>query len=92
MPPPFTNFTYLFEIVMPSDRKVVNYSFSGLVVLGFVHETGSEFGPAEVHWLEGSRKANSIPYEDLEKLQQKDLPNEEGVTSRCGIMVHLPKE
>ena len=78
------NYTYLFEIVAPGDRKVVNYPFSGLVLLGAISLfSGREYPPedvfeAEREWMGWVRLPRQLPYEELEILRAKDLDNEEG--------------
>ena len=75
-------FTYLFEIVYPQDKKVVNYSESGLVLLGIIDNDTAEEGSPEEHeffpFLKNCRDAKKIEYESLESLQKKDIANEEG--------------
>ena len=41
-------FRYICEVIIPEDRKVVRYDFSGLVLLGAIDEEGNEFPPHEV--------------------------------------------
>ncbi len=73
--------TYLFEIVMPQDKKVVYYGWSGLVLLGMNStDFPGDYPPNYllVRWLKDAKVCLGVPYEDLEKLREKDIPNEEG--------------
>lgn len=73
-------YNYIFEVIIPEDKKVVNYNWSGLIFLGFTRLfDGAEF-PPELHlqWLQGHRVVKEYTYDDLEKLQAEDIPNEEG--------------
>ena len=73
-------FNYIFEVIIKEDKKVVDYDFEGLVFLGYVRlEDGTDYGPDnQVRWLKGYRVAKELEYEDLEKLQARNLDNEEG--------------
>lgn len=77
-------FTFLFEIVYPQDRKVVNYQDSGLVLLGAINNnTGLEYNPESVmsgfRWIKGIRCAVQEEFlNNIETIANLDLPNEEG--------------
>ena len=73
-------FNYIFEVVIPEDRKVVDYDFSGLVFLGYVRlQDGCEFAPTDkIRWLKDYRVAKELEYSDLAELQSRDLENQEG--------------
>ena len=74
--------THLFEIIYPENRIVVNYDFSGLVLLAIRHtDTGEE---VELHdtifksFSDKIRIAKRIQNTDLAMLQEMDAPNSEG--------------
>jgi RNA ligase len=75
-------FNFIYEVIVPEDRKVVSYDFSGLIFLGYTRLLdGAEFEPyKQFTWFSEDlvRTAKEHAYEDLEKLQAQDLPNEEG--------------
>ena len=73
-------FNYIFEVIIREDKKVVDYDFEGLVFLGYVKtEDGSEYAPdSQLRWIKGHKVARELEYEDLEKLQARNLDNEEG--------------
>jgi RNA ligase len=79
-----SEYSYLFEVITHFDKKVVNYDFQGLVFLGGVNlRTATEFAPYECfcgmnNWLPGVFLPKKMEYEDLKKLQEKNLDNEEG--------------
>jgi RNA ligase len=75
--------SFIFEVIIPEDRKVVDYDYSGLVLLGAVDRDGKEYSPecAEHYvstWLKDYKVVKEYAYEDLETLQAKNIPNEEG--------------
>ncbi len=69
--------TYLFEIIYPQNRIVVNYDFSGLVLLGVQwNETGQ---PAVGTLFPGNmRTAVQVPYASQPELKALNTKNEEG--------------
>jgi RNA ligase len=75
--------TYLFEIVYPEDKKVVNYPYSGLVLLGAIDPNGDEWPPDSIV---AQTVLNYFPvkiakryeYQELEKLQAQEEDNAEG--------------
>ncbi len=75
-------FSYIFEVVIPEDKKVVDYNFSGLVLLGYTRLfDAAEFEPYRQYtWFpDGAvRMAKEYTYEDLEELQKKEIDNFEG--------------
>lgn len=80
-------FNYIFEVIIPEDRKVVKYNFSGLVLLGATDkETAEEYNPESVaiglKWLKNFKVAHKYyfqgEYNDLSLLAEKDTPNQEG--------------
>ncbi len=72
-------YTYLFEIIYPKNRIVVNYDFSGLVLIAVRHtESGAEVIVYR-DFLQGLvRMPKEIPPTDLEMLSKMDNPNSEG--------------
>jgi RNA ligase len=75
--------SFIFEVIIPEDRKVVDYDYSGLVLLGAIDRDGKEYSPecAEHYvstWLKDYKVVKEYAYEDLETLQAKNIPNEEG--------------
>lgn len=76
--------TYVFEIIYPSNRIVVDYGAkSDLTLLGVVdNETGADLGfPEGVEDL-GFPLVEEIPYIPPKKLKALDIPNEEGYVIR----------
>lgn len=89
--------TYLFEIIYPSNKIVVAYDFSGLVLLGAYHEDGYEYERYELEELRDSTGVklvevrNFSTVEDmLEKAKQLSV-NEEGwvLTYPCGYRIKI---
>lgn len=80
------NLTWLFEIIYPENRIVVNYDFSGLVLLGARDiETGDEYFPEDLLEWHG-RKTTHFRYETLrEALEASPRPNAEG------FVIYLPE-
>lgn len=75
--------SFIFEVIIPEDRKVVDYDYSGLVLLGAINSKGKEYDAYSadgfcMNWLKGYRTVKEYDYEDLGVLQAKNLPNEEG--------------
>lgn len=80
MPPKWSKgFTPLFEIIYPENRIVVEYDFSGLVLIGMVNiETGAEMSYHELNKvakLHGLRCAESV---ETPLSYQNDTTNREG--------------
>lgn len=79
-----TRMNYVFEVIIPEDRKVVEYEFFGLVLLGAVDKVnGTEYLPSSAslsvsRWLRDFREIKQYDYEDLDVLQKKDIENQEG--------------
>ena len=73
-------YNYIFEVVIYEDKKVVDYDFSGLVFLGRTRlDDAAEFdNDVSLPWLTDYRVAKELQYEDLEKLQARNINNEEG--------------
>lgn len=73
--------TYLFEIIYPENRIVVNYNFSALILLEMIDtKTGVSEQPHVVA-LEEPKKlifVKQVPPTDLENLAKMDFPNSEG--------------
>jgi RNA ligase len=68
--------TFLFEIIYPENRIVVNYDYSGLVLLA-VHDIETGVGTApQYHPL--FPVAKKFKYEPLSHLKKHDRANEEG--------------
>lgn len=68
--------TYLFEIIYPQNRIVVNYNFSGLVLLTAIsNETGKDTFPGFDTLIDQVRR---IPLTDIDALSALDEPNSEG--------------
>lgn len=83
------HFTFLFEIVYPDNRIVVDYGgFEGLILLGAVHmRTGDHLGPEDAKGLLGwtERVAETFPYRTLkEALEAPPRDNAEGLVIRQG--------
>lgn len=81
--------TYLFEIIWNRDKKVVNYDFEGLVLLGSIdNSTAIEYLPEwvfkdERDWMGNTKVVTRlISYDrdsyDLGRLQELNTENEEG--------------
>lgn len=81
-PKPYGNErTHLFEIIYPENRIVVDYDFSGLVHLATLDtKTG-----VQVRDIMPVKRAEKIPYSDIETLQKMDKPNSEG------FVIYYPK-
>lgn len=77
------NYNFIFEVIIPEDRKVVEYDFSGLVFLGSTNKvTGREY-PPEVNtytfqFLKDVPRPVIFNYESLEKLATQNEDNREG--------------
>jgi hypothetical protein len=72
--------TFLFEIIYPENRIVVNYDFSGLVFLASIDiRTGKQI-PRKMQGtlMNMIRDAKEIPYTDMPTLEKMDEPNSEG--------------
>lgn len=78
--------TWLFEIIYPENRIVVDYDFSGLVLLGARDiESGDEYFPEDLLEWKG-RKATRFRYKTLrEALKASPRPNAEG------FVIYLPE-
>lgn len=81
-----TNFTYLFEIIYPENRIVVNYDFSGLVLLAAIHTAkGTEMWFDEDHPIRKQfRLRKTYDGRDIASLKELNIPNSEG------FVVHYP--
>lgn len=75
---PTPGITDLFEIVIPWNRIVVNYDFSGLVHL--VSHKNDSLQPIKFNYslYPAVRKPRYYPYTNLESLAAMDEPNSEG--------------
>src|SRR3990167_4511906 len=74
--------TYIFEIIAPWNRIVVNYDFSGLVHLASINtETG-----LQVDSIMPVAKVKTIAVNDVQELMKLDEPNSEG------FVIFYPKE
>jgi len=83
------DFTFLFEIIYPTNRIVVDYgSFEGLVLLGAVEiVTGHAMGPNEAAALLGwqGMVTEVMPYKSInDVLAADDRENTEGYVIRAG--------
>jgi RNA ligase len=78
--------TWLFEIIYPENRIVVEYDFSGLVLLGARNiEDGDEYFPEDLLEWHG-RKTTHFRYHTLrEALEAPPRPNAEG------FVIYLPE-
>lgn len=78
--------TWLFEIIYPENRIVVDYDFSGLVLLGARHtDSGDEYFPEDLLEWKG-RKTTHFRYHTLrEALEASPRPNAEG------FVIYLPE-
>lgn len=86
---PLKSTTYLFEIIYPENRIVVNYDFQGLVFLAAIDtESGVQRKLEAVDWdgIYNVKLANIIPANDIEELANLDLPNSEG------FVIYYPEE
>lgn len=76
------SYTHLFEIIYPENRIVVNYDFSGLVLIAIVPIHGQyEITMHDSIWNSYSpamRIVKTIPNTNLEELAKMDEPNSEG--------------
>ncbi len=73
--------TFLFEIIYPENRIVVNYNYSGLVLLEMIDtKTGKSEQPVVVSMEQPKnlRLPKQIPSTDLATLSTMDEPNNEG--------------
>lgn len=80
--------TFLFEIIYPENRIVVNYDFSGLVFLASIDmRTGKQI-PRKMKGtlMDMIRDAKEIPFTSIEELQKLDEPNSEG------FVLYYPEE
>lgn len=69
--------TYLFEIIYPQNRIVVNYDFSGLVLLDIIDtETGKRTYPSIVY--PQVQKIQVYEFSSYEVLKALNTPNSEG--------------
>lgn len=90
-------YTFLFEIVYPENRIVVNYGgMDDIVLLGAVHiDTGRILGPEMFPGWPGP-KARVLPYHTLSKaVEAKPRPGKEGMVVRSladGLMLKLKQE
>lgn len=76
--------TLLWEIIYPQNRIVVNYNFSGLVLIGAVHnETGRTAAFLE-SMVPDVKIAENVPYTSYSELKALNTPNEEG------FVAHFP--
>jgi len=89
--------TYLFEIIYPSNKIVVTYDFSGLVLLGAYHGSGQEYYREELEELSNKTKVRLVNIHEfdsveemLEKAKQLSV-NEEGwvLSYPCGYRVKV---
>lgn len=93
---PEPGWTFLFEIVYPENRIVVDYGgMRDLVLLGSVNiETGQVRGPLEAGWIGG--RADVFEYATLrEALAAEPRENAEGLVVRfldSGLMVKLKQD
>lgn len=81
--------TYLFEIIYPENRIVVNYDFSGLVFLAAIdNETGEQLKLETEDWdgMYNVKLATNISANDINELANLDLPNSEG------FVIYYPEE
>jgi RNA ligase len=73
--------TFLFEIIYPANRIVVNYDFSGLVFLASIDKANGRQVPRSMTGTLASgiiRDAERVPFSDLKALSKLDEPNSEG--------------
>lgn len=82
--------TYLFEIIYPTNKIVITYNFSGLVLLGAYHENGQEYKRYELEDLAANtalRLADIHNFSSVEEMIEKsdELPSDEE-----GWVVHYP--
>jgi hypothetical protein len=77
--------TYLFEIISPDSKKVVDYGDrEALVFLAAIEiETGKT---ADVKQCSPFKSAPTVPYKPFAELEAIDVPNEEG------YVVHYPNQ
>lgn len=89
--------TYLFEIIYPSNKIVVTYNFSGLVLLGAYHGDGREYVRYQLEDLcvkTGLRLTEEEKFDSVEDMLDKAKtlsPNEEGWVLHypCGYRVKI---
>lgn len=84
---PVVGFTYLFEIIYPENRIVVDYGDTDdLFLLAIINtETGLDIKKESPVWRHAASHfpvAESIPFESVEKLAEADFPNKEGFVVR----------
>lgn len=72
--------TFIFEIVYPENRIVVDYGDkAGLVLLGAVDkDTGEEYTPDDISAQQGPDVAKKFQFDAPEKLKAMDIKNAEG--------------
>lgn len=81
--PQVESFTFLFEIISPHDKKVVDYGrFQGLVLLGYIsNKNGTEFPPGKSLltgiWMD-QFPVPARPDITLSRAAKLDIPNSEG--------------
>lgn len=76
--------TMLFEIIYPQNRIVVNYDFSGLVLIGVVDNETGRTATIIGSDLPAVRVAQQVPYASYSELKGLNTKNEEG------FVVHFP--
>jgi RNA ligase len=85
------NYTYLFEIIYPENRVVVDYGKSErLILLGIIEtRTGTELSIKDVNFPDKVKQFQS--FNDLEKLKKIELENAEGFVLRfqSGLRVKM---
>lgn len=76
--------THLFEIIYPENRIVVNYDFSGLILLAsIITETGEDFSYYKIDPFPSVMKVET---DDWKTLKDLNLPNQEG------FVLHWPNK
>ncbi len=63
--------TYLFEIIYPENRIVINYDYEAMVLLSAFCDTGFEYNSQQLHTLHeriNVKKAALLPFKDLANL------------------------
>lgn len=79
--PVMRSYTFLFEIIYPENRIVVDYGKQEkLVLLGAVNKfTGEEIAPDKIiFWHHACKPARSFEFSSVEALKALDTKNEEG--------------